>query len=902
MSRKSYLENFLSLAPCQAIPASSLTLLKKIVLLSHQGELSINGQCPDKQFSLADYLLDDRRLILDCSMLSESHQKDFHYWLHASHQLDLKPKFSAPYRIDESRGLIEEKRLNLWQSFWQSSLFVGQYYTHKLPNLSPEDEYTLKRIDLSFSKRGAIIDLVSNRRGKHRQEPLEVADEYLDDGYLQNVKRVVLTDEIVASLVHEVLNQLDLSNSLNEAHPNAIDVQNREVRNHRISEYRANKQYNEVLSFVWRIVALFQKWWFDLFNPTPEPLKTDYQPFCQSGDVSIQLCKETGQVLVLDKRVPIDALGLCGGGARIFSYLGVIDVLEEYSLKFKRYSGSSAGAIMASLLFLGYGSSELKAKFKWITDHLLMDYDIDLSGLSTTNKMRSALQYFILHRVQDEIQKHKKWFQSDEAKAFLREAVNPGKITFETIAKLKRICPDLNFAEELIITGTNTTLGCTEIFSLSTTPNMEIAEAVKISASLPVIYKPTQLGPYSYTDGGVLNNLPLDYFSHSKDQFLSHELSISLNVLALQFDTGAEHDAVYSQNPVYREPWVLNKLYGLLTKINDPVSAWVNDRLTLRDHGGQTILIDVKDIKATKFDIDDKARDALVESGRQAAKEYLDLRYVKQEDKYVNDEHLFATFENLEALIIYCGVKKKWEVLESISKAINVSTEISADYKAALARVGDALEMIKEQERLKEEGYKNRWRKLLPTLTGLSRMKVGAKQEQKDKSTIYCMLFPVLSQPWQALISHDLASNHRQQLNMLELYRKKLNMTDQVLVFNGLVDAMEANASSSHLFYYILKTLLVYARNEYAVDEVKYDVIRFTEIFSILKKSKVINVSELVNDWNFDVEDCQKLIKLLCEENYKGFFRALGPFYKSEFEWNKLSLDKEDMPYLRMVR
>ena len=112
-------------------------------------------------------------------------------------------------------------------------------------------------------------------------------------------------------------------------------------------ENRTNHQYHQSGSFLWRLIEIFKKWWFDFTKP--KITATNYQPLCKVDDIHIFLCDKTGQVLVFDKRVLIDSLALCGGGSRIFSYLGVIRVLEKYGFKFKGFSGSSAGAIMASL-------------------------------------------------------------------------------------------------------------------------------------------------------------------------------------------------------------------------------------------------------------------------------------------------------------------------------------------------------------------------------------------------------------------------------------------------------------------------------------------------------------------------------------------------------------------------
>ena len=381
-----------------------------------------------------------------------------------------------------------------------------------LKNIKQNCALDLSNITINFSKNGALVDLVPYINSK--QQP--VAKEYLDDGYLQNVKRVVLTDHIIDLLLTENINTLDLTNSLSEPHPHAIDVINPKARQQLISEYRHNLQYQNNHSFWWRIILIVSRWWQDIIaKKDTSQLKTKYKFFCHKDDLVLSHCPQTDLVQAYEKKVEIDSLGLCGGGARIFSYLGVIDVLEEYGIKAKKYSGSSAGAIMASLLFVGYEYKELKEKFQWITDNLLLDYHIDFSGLSTTKEIKKVLHNFISHKVREEVEKNIEWFDTDDKKRVVSEYVDQGHITFGAISKLKSICPELNFGDELFITVTNVTLRRTELFSSSTTPDMEIAEAVKISASMPVIYKPTVIGNHSYTDGGVLNNLPLSYFSRN---------------------------------------------------------------------------------------------------------------------------------------------------------------------------------------------------------------------------------------------------------------------------------------------------------------------------------------------------------------------------------------------------
>src|SRR5262249_266067 len=53
-------------------------------------------------------------------------------------------------------------------------------------------------------------------------------------------------------------------------------------------------------------------------------------------------------------------LVLKGGGVKGIAYVGALEVLEEYGYHFNHFVGTSAGAISAALLAVGYTSEELE--------------------------------------------------------------------------------------------------------------------------------------------------------------------------------------------------------------------------------------------------------------------------------------------------------------------------------------------------------------------------------------------------------------------------------------------------------------------------------------------------------------------------------------------------------------
>lgn len=96
------------------------------------------------------------------------------------------------------------------------------------------------------------------------------------------------------------------------------------------------------------------------------------------------------------------------------------------------------------------------------------------------------------------------------------------------------------FQIKLVLTGTNLETGTSEYFSSDTTPNMPVADAVRISMGLPFIFKPyrvTDTEALNYmgnkklaglwVDGGVRNNLPIRAFENAPES-RPHTLGIRL--------------------------------------------------------------------------------------------------------------------------------------------------------------------------------------------------------------------------------------------------------------------------------------------------------------------------------------------------------------------------------------
>jgi len=154
---------------------------------------------------------------------------------------------------------------------------------------------------------------------------------------------------------------------------------------------------------------------------------------------------------------------LSGGGVRGFAHLGVLKALNEHGIYPDIISGASAGAISGLFYADGYTPQE--------------SYDIfyDNSLFKFTEVSVPDKGFLSIQKVANILKKHIK------AK------------TFE----------DLNI--ELFVAASNLNDGVVEYFSSG-----EIIDKVVASASIPILFKPTEINGKTYVDGGVFDNLPIE--------------------------------------------------------------------------------------------------------------------------------------------------------------------------------------------------------------------------------------------------------------------------------------------------------------------------------------------------------------------------------------------------------
>lgn len=189
----------------------------------------------------------------------------------------------------------------------------------------------------------------------------------------------------------------------------------------------------------------------------------------------------------------IDTLAITGGGMCDIVIVGAIRILEEKNLmkNIDKFAGSSAGALISTLLNIGMSADEIentvfsqgsklvKDSFYKLPFNLLLNY-----GLYNGHNMVKYIGTLFANQGFDE------------------------NITFlELYEQTKKV---------LVLTGTSLNVMDTFYFNYHTVPDMKVIDAVRISISIPLYFTSVEYiidnTKHIFVDGGTLQNFPLYYF------------------------------------------------------------------------------------------------------------------------------------------------------------------------------------------------------------------------------------------------------------------------------------------------------------------------------------------------------------------------------------------------------
>lgn len=619
---------------------NNIELLKKIILVTYLGRLSINGLPADNQISLGNYLFDNEHTLFDLTRLSPGKRTLFKEWLLALHQQEKSCDYPAHVSTNEYRGFTAEVELSLWGTInnWVKKTNSEHW---KITDLSLSLNYQLTGIELCHGQDAILVGfnqfLVpatgTKYKGAYDDQPEPMG----------NTKRVLITDSLVDLLHASVIKQFNFEALCKSPHPQAVEVIELDKRHQEMHTYRNIQKFIALKPWYRQLWNWLRSIFIEQGQILPYQFKNNPLTILYKNNTTTVYQRDSSkELIVTEARPDIKNLVFCGGGSKIFAHIGVWKALSEANIKPVKFAGSSAGAIMALLCYLGYEADEISELFTHFKQQHLVYFDIDRNGLSDPHALKTALDYAIARKL-------------DTITQSLNIQYPTGKITFARLNELKNAYPQCGIGDELIVTATNKRLRKTTYFSLEQSPYMELSEAVKISSSVPLLYRNTVIDGDEHNDGGVLNNFPTEVFSDDHSTLLESEYGNNLQLLAVQFDNGTERDTVDRvMDRVYKENFIINWFYSLITGVKDPASGWEQDRMKLRKYAAQSIIVTIDSRSSASFSVDSGMQLTLIDSGYDATQEYLKARYTLCDGAYKNVEMMYSTFNSLGDLLAYC--------------------------------------------------------------------------------------------------------------------------------------------------------------------------------------------------------------------------------------------------------
>src|SRR5579864_209365 len=303
-------------------------------------------------------------------------------------------------------------------------------------------------------------------------------------------------------------------------------------------------------------------------------------------------------------------LVLEGGGVKGIGHVGAVTALDGAGYTFKRVAGTSAGAIVASLVAAGMTPARMQQELRAV-DYTKFRDPTDWSRFGGPGQLASIL----LEKGIYQGGYFRQWIMQKLASLNIRTFADL-KITDDPGSSLP---PEKSY--RLVVMTADVSRGQLvrlpwDYPSYGLDPDKQlVADAVRASMSIPFFFDPRKM-KWSQTgqdcllvDGGALSNFPIDVFDRSDGK--------PARWPTLGIKLSAKPDANQ----------VAHKVTDTLTFAEAILSTMMNahDQMHLNDPCviQRTIFVDTGQIQATDFDITPAQQQTLYDNGNTSAKNFL---------------------------------------------------------------------------------------------------------------------------------------------------------------------------------------------------------------------------------------------------------------------------------------
>lgn len=334
-----------------------------------------------------------------------------------------------------------------------------------------------------------------------------------------------------------------------------------------------------------------------------------------------------------------------GGGVKGIAYVGALTKLDEEGIlqNIKRVAGTSAGAMVAVLVGLGFTAKEI-SDILW--DIKFQNFlDNSWGVIRNTNRLLTEYGWY------------KGEFFRDLMADYIKRKTDDGEITFgELEAMRKEGKPFL----EIHLVGSDLTTGYSRVFNSKNTPNVKVADAARISMSIPLFFsavRGVQDDDHLYVDGGLLDNYAIKIFDQSKlvsdknnkrkteyynrlnqqvnakaTKSKTESVEYVYNKETLGFRLDAKEDINLFLNHDDAPQKEIKSFFSYTKALVSTLIDFQNNVHLHSDDWQRTVYIDTLGVSSIDFGLSNTTKQALVDSGYNYTTAYLDW-YNNDEDK-----------------------------------------------------------------------------------------------------------------------------------------------------------------------------------------------------------------------------------------------------------------------------
>ncbi|MBD1913107.1 MULTISPECIES: patatin-like phospholipase family protein [unclassified Leptolyngbya] len=300
-----------------------------------------------------------------------------------------------------------------------------------------------------------------------------------------------------------------------------------------------------------------------------------------------------------------------GGGVKGTAFLGALRCFNDVGIQWKKVAGTSAGAITATLVVADLGIDTLEQIIGGL-DYLAAFLPQKTSPFILNGDPKDDLDKPIGMILGLLTNQKLGQYSTDPFKRWLQDVLGDRLRTFKDIAwrdgrALKVVVSDISLGEMLVLPDdlNRRIQGYRVQDGLDRSLEFEVAEAVRLSMSIPFFFTPGKLGDSTIVDGGILSNFPLWLFD------------------------------VTSPNQPPRWPTFGLRLSedGQRQKIGNAIDIFsallqtamkASDRYHLQRNGqGRVIHINTEGVSATEFNLSNETKDYLYINGYRDTKKFL---------------------------------------------------------------------------------------------------------------------------------------------------------------------------------------------------------------------------------------------------------------------------------------